>query len=103
MAELAYCVPLGLPHSEFLSWEDEDQDKALAYLRDKATVCGGCGTRPREWAGDRFAFVAQHSVCPGCEVLEMEPDNVHENQKGVRYFLVPRAVAEAEMSMDEGG
>ena len=100
MEELAYCTPLGIPHSEFLSWPDDDQDKALAYQRDKATVCAGCGTRPREWVGDRFAFVAQSTVCPGCEVLAQEQKNIPERQQGVRLFLVPRELAEAED--DEG-
>jgi hypothetical protein len=86
---------LGIPHSRFLSWAEDDQDKALAYLRDRATVCGGCGTRAKEWDGDPFAFVAQATTCLGCEVIERERDNVHEQAKGVRIFLVPRAMAMA--------
>ena len=96
MEELAYCVPLGLAHTKFLSWSEDDQDKALAYVRDRAEVCGGCGTKAKEWAADKFAFVAQSTTCLGCEVIEMERDNVHEDAKGVRIFLVPRAMAAAE-------
>lgn len=96
MEELAYCVPNGIPHSRFLSWEEDDQDKALAYVRDKALVCNGCGTKRSEWSEDRHAFIAQQRRCPGCERLEMERDNVPPDAKGVQFFLVPRALAEAQ-------
>ena len=95
--ELAYCVPLGLPHSEFLSWSDEDQDKALAFLRVRAETCA-CGTRREEWDNDRFAFVAESYTCPGCEVLEMEHDNIDKDRKGVKTYLQPRAIAEARIA-----
>ncbi len=84
---------MGIPHSRFLSWSEDDQDKALAFLRDRSSVCSGCGTRQREWEGDRFAFVAQSTTCLGCEVIEMERDNIHEGAKGVRIFLSPRVLA----------
>ena len=32
----------------------------------------------------------------GCEVMEMERENVHKDAKGVRIFLVPREMAAAE-------
>lgn len=78
----------------FLSWDEDDQDKALAYMREQATVCTGCGTRQADWDLDRFAFVAQAHQCPGCEVLAQEQDNVPDKARGVRVFLVPRALAE---------
>lgn len=100
-AELDYCVPLALPHSEFLSWDEEDQDKALAHLRYQASVCNGCGTRKDEWSEDRFAYVAQSDRCLGCEVLAQEKDNLPEDTKGIRLFLVPRAFATVDDA--EGG
>lgn len=89
-------MPLGIPHSVFLTWDEVDQDKALAYQREQATVCV-CGTRQAEWEADRFAYVAESRQCPGCELLEMERENVPDKAKGVRSFLVPRALT------DEGG
>ena len=90
--ELAYCVPLGIPHKEFLSWDEDDQDKALAFMAEKATICRDCGTRDSEWAKDRFAYVADTERCPGCEILEQENDNMAKERadgkmKGVRVFL----------------
>lgn len=94
MSELAYCVPLGIPHSQFLSWPELDQDKAVAFLEHKAAECPGCGTRPEEFEGDREAFVAETRRCIGCELLELEQDGVPEeaDTKGVKFFLVPNPV-----------
>lgn len=47
--ELSYCVPLGIPHSKFLSWSDEDQDKALQYVLRENSRCKRCGTFPEDW------------------------------------------------------
>lgn len=80
-------VPLGIPHSEFLSWSEDDQDKALAFQRAQLEICSTCGTREAEWEADRFAYVGEAVRCPGCEVLEMERDNVPENAKGVHLRL----------------
>lgn len=96
--ELAYCVPLGLPHSEFLSWEEDDQDKAIAYLRDKALACNSCGTRESEWEGDSFAFVVSSRVCKGCELIELERDGEQKHIKGEKIFLVPREVELARIA-----
>lgn len=68
---MSYCVPLGLPHSQFLSWSDDDQDKALAWTLDSRDRCHGCGTRADEWepdkGGSRNAYEAKLHICPGCE------------------------------------
>lgn len=64
--ELALCHGFGIPHSEFLSWRDDDQDKALAYAAFDRSICGGCGTRPAEWEADRHAYSAAVHSCPGC-------------------------------------
>lgn len=82
-------MPLGLPHSEFLSWDEDDQDKALGFTREQAKQCSGCGTRKEDWDADRFAFVADSYQCPGCELISMEQDNVREGLRGVKIFLRP--------------
>lgn len=85
---MAYCVPIGLDHEEFLSWSEESQDKAMAFLRLRDETCE-CGTRLEEWEDDRFAYVAHSWQCPGCEVLELEEDNIREDAKGVHKRLIP--------------
>jgi hypothetical protein len=61
-----YCGPRGIPHSEFLSWDIDDQAKALGWMAEQAQRCPGCGTAEWEWAEDRFAYVAEDHVCLGC-------------------------------------
>lgn len=91
--ELAYCVPLGIPHSEFLSWDESDQDKALMYQAERASICSNCGTRGSEWDKDRFAYVADVERCPGCELMAREEENIAQmrgegaNTHGMRVFL----------------
>ena len=97
--ELSYCVPLGIPHSEFLNWDPDDQDKALAYVRDQGSRCGGCGTRKDDWEDDPDAFVGWHERCPGCERLEQERANVEKDAKGIRYRLLPREMAKRLMEL----
>lgn len=92
-------MPLGLPHSEFLSWSEDDQDKALAYRRWKAEECPGCGTRKSKWDADRFAYVAQTERCLGCELISMEHENVPKGEKGIRIFLVLRSYAERVLNL----
>jgi hypothetical protein len=96
MKELSYCAPLGIPHSEFLSWDTDDQDKALAFAELKAQTCA-CGTRREEWdeaaGGSRFAYAAHTYRCPGCELLEQESKNVPDGEMGVKYTLVTPEVS----------
>lgn len=90
-------------------WSDEDQDKALAFEQEQARVCRGCGTRSEEWdpkqGGDRFAYVANHRYCPGCEVLHQEGRNIGEGREAYTYpYLEPReAVEQRERREQEAG
>lgn len=79
---MAYCVPLGIPHSAFLGWAEDDQDKALAWQREQAQVCKGCGTRDEEWQRNRLAYVGQQRTCLGCMALEQEAENIREAGRG---------------------
>lgn len=88
---MRYCAPKALPHSTFLAWSDDDQDKALAWQRFEDETCPGCGTRPDEWEHDRTAFVGDQTRCLGCEVLAQERENVPDDAKGVHVRLVTRA------------
>lgn len=87
----------------FLSWDTQDQDKALAWLRDQSARCSGCGTRKDEWVRDKFAYVVHTEQCPGCEQVEAEHEEMREDahrKMGVKVTLIPRGLA---LSMiDEG-
>ncbi len=100
-SELALCHDRGIPHSRFLSWAELDQDKALAYAAYKASVCQGCGTRAAEWepekGGDKHAYAAATSTCPGCQVrgdLERHLSDSGLEVSGRYVVLLPRAEAE---------
>lgn len=98
-AELAYCVPLGIPHSIFLGrvppgpgeplWTHDDRAKALAWQADQAAHCGQCGQRQSDWRDDEGVqlrtppFELVESVCPSCEWLEMDAADRQES-KGQR-------------------
>ncbi len=87
--ELDYCVPRGIPHSVFLSWDEMDQDKAIEWLRREARKCPTCRTTREEWERDPTAYIGAHDICPGDEILEQERENVPDGAKGVRLYLQP--------------
>lgn len=87
---MAFCNSHGIPHSVFLEWDPDDQDKALGFEKEQSKACSGCGTRKEEWDLDRFAFVADSWTCPGCEVLAQARDDIPEGRQGVKVFLVER-------------
>ncbi len=96
-AELALCHDSGIPHGRFLAWSELDQDKALAYAAYKASVCQGCGTREAEWDGDRYAYEAAETTCPGCQVrgdLERRARDSGVEVSGRYVVLIPRVEAE---------
>ena len=72
---MAYCGPRGIPLSEFLSWDEADQDAALAWQAYEARRCRSCGTHPDEWdptkGGRRDAYTAEVVICPGCRELDL--------------------------------
>lgn len=78
-------------------WETRDYELALAYQQMEAGRCTGCGTFKDEWDTDRFAYVAETWICPGCENLENERHNDHTEggRPGLKTYLLPREVAEA--------
>lgn len=76
---MEYCGPHGIPHSKFLSWSEEDQDAAIAWLLHKGHRCGQCGTFPDEWMDsitktplDPPPYQAGSEICIGCATLEEE-------------------------------
>jgi hypothetical protein len=77
-----------------LRWTELDQDKALAWKREQRKICPGCSTRRSEWDRDRDAYIGDIEVCPGCERVEQEQENVGQSKvKGVKIRLVPKELA----------
>lgn len=59
------------------------------------TVCGGCGTRQDEWdpetGGDRHAYTASDTRCPGCQAIEHKQADLPDGRAGagLKVGLVP--------------
>lgn len=95
--ELAVCERYQISHSHFLGgpdvWTVLDREKAKQYAAWIAEQCPSCGTRERDWkpemGGNRFAFVGDAYRCPGCELKEMERENLPDDAKGIHVGLVP--------------
>lgn len=93
-AEMAYCAPLGIPHSHFLGgppgWTDADRDLALAWDARRRATCPGCGTRSDQWAGNPQAFEVEYDDCPGCWLLAKARNKLERDQpQHVHTHLVP--------------
>jgi hypothetical protein len=92
--ELDYCVPKGIPHSEFLAWSQIDRDKAIAWVIREMKACPNCGTRGEEWdpkqGGHRRAYVAEIRGCEGC-IVKLRAENSEEltQGRGRRVVLIP--------------
>lgn len=63
----------GIPHSEFLSWPEDDQDKVIAFLMLKNETCEMCGTREDDWIDpetgrllDEPRYTPVDIKCHGC-------------------------------------
>jgi hypothetical protein len=87
--EMDYCVPLGIPHSQFLRWDTDDQDKALAHMVLTRTTCGKCGTIPEDWLDsegkelDDPPYKVSSRYCPGCATLEAAREAVPKEQRSL--------------------
>lgn len=93
---VAYAASRGVPYSEFLGWDDDDQDLALEWARIEARRCDGCGTLPEDWAADREAYVPIGQRCLGCRAIAEEHESLREQgvkSEGLRIVLVPPEMA----------
>lgn len=98
-------MPLGIPHSVFLSWDQLDQDKALAYIRAKAEVCDVCGSRDEDWVDPETGRKLDHPHltpigirCHGCTETESYRKSALEgkHESGIRVVLVPDEMVDLE-------
>lgn len=86
--ELDYCCPLGIPHSTFLDWDSDDQDKAIAHMLERRKACPDCGTRAEEWEANPDAYVGHVRRCAGCEVVEQTNADLPTDRKLIRGVKV---------------
>jgi len=94
-----YCGPRALPHSEFLSWREDDQEKALWWEARNKQRCSSCHTHPDEWdetqGGHPHAFTPEERICMGCRHKAIAQDQLDAARKagdpkhGVFIALIP--------------
>lgn len=107
-----YCGPIGLPHSQFLSWSEGDQDAALAWMLDKAEKCGRCGSYPGEWVDEKGRKVqpppmfARTHQCLGCVTIRATEDLILAGNKqkmpaGMDVYLSREPPPERDDEEDE--
>lgn len=82
-----YCGPIGLPHSQFLGWSYDDQDKAIAWSLDRKSKCGTCGTVTSEWLDEEGRdrepppYEAKTQICLGCQSLADKQNEIPEDRR----------------------
>lgn len=93
---MEYCGPLGIPHSKFLTWPEDDQDKAIAHLLHGRSQCGQCGTNPQDWVDEEgipvepVPYVAEAIRCYGCSAIaEVRQDIPSDMSNEYHVFLRP--------------
>ncbi|BBG01554.1 MULTISPECIES: hypothetical protein [Pseudonocardia] len=68
------CEIYQVPHSQFLSWDPDDRDKAVMHQVRKQERCPSCGTHPDDWdpevGGSVDAYTAKRVHCRGCQETE---------------------------------
>jgi hypothetical protein len=92
--ELAYCASRAIPHSQFLAWSDDDQDKALAWQRVQMLACPHCGTFDDQWVDEQgrridpppFEPVAH--MCHGCADKAAFADDLREDRSSMNGITV---------------
>lgn len=101
---MAYCGPRGIPLTEFLAWDDVDQDAALAWQSYEARRCRSCGHHPDE--PPRHPHI---DVCPDCVQLERTRNTDDAKVPGAHVHLAagtakscPRCQAEIEANRPRG-
>jgi|SRR5690606_11852700 len=97
--EMSFCTEKGIPHSEFLSWDIADREKAMAYLLEDAVTCQLCGTAPWQWAENEHAFMAVDHWCKGCYLKKISSEDAG-SLPGTTTVLVPMT-AERLQQMEE--
>ncbi len=89
---MSWCKQAGISHSDFKSWDAEDQAKALAFLIEENSKCGMCGTAEWEWepeqGGSRRAYEPVEQFCMGCYLKDVASDS-NNKLPGTTISLMP--------------
>ena len=72
-----------------MTWDDEDQDKAIAWQVYEADKCPGCGTRSHE-ADDYTVGVIKCRVCERVELKRAELFDTRPGRKPGRHLILRR-------------
>lgn len=104
---MEYCGPRGIPYTQFIGWDQIDQDAALAWLVRDRGKCDGCGTVSSDWLnafdedGEPVANIMApvfHAVdvhCAGCAARAAhEKTFVGDRPAGLHTGFVPNPDAE---------
>lgn len=87
------CRRFAVPHSEFLSWSDDDRDLALTYERwlrlDTAETCPRCGTKETDWTDPETgrllaepSWTPQVRTCHGCRATAATRAEIPKGDEG---------------------
>ena len=102
---MAYCGPLGIPLSVFLSWSQDDQDAALAWSRHEAQRLPD-GTHPDDWdpdaGGSRTAWHAHVEHAQGLVELQRARTSEEAKERGAFVALARGSAAECSHCQPDG-
>jgi len=71
-----------IPHTEFLSWDEGDRKKAIAWEVRKRQTCQMCGTRNEEWLSGERPYKPSTHTCIGCRELEKANKSIPDKVRG---------------------
>lgn len=95
---MAYCGPRGIPLSVFLSWDQIDQDAALAWAAHESRRCRSCGHHPAE--GRPHAHL---TVCTGCQQLDAARKSADAKTPGAHVRIAHGPPSECPTCRREAG
>lgn len=105
------CDRFQIPHSQFLAWSEDDQDKALEFAahqrRHRAARCPSCGTDPGDWTDERGrplaepAWIPEAKECHGCKVIDSARNDIPEDQRPVTHIHLRPSRLEDFIDLDE--
>jgi len=93
---MAYCGPKALPLSQFLTWDQADQDAALTWQAYEAARCPGCGSHPDEPAKHFHV-----DVCPTCVQLDHARESEDAKVRGAHIASAHGAKGKCDRCIGE--
>ena len=105
-AEMQFCNAHGIPHSKFLDWDEDDRNKAVAFLYEEGSKCGMCGTADWEWEQEDErgimrpvrAYEPTGHFCMGCYLKSVAGEETGQ-EPGMSVRLIPANSIEAHRNL----